>query len=99
MSWLERPDGLTAGMVRGLIERGWELGCHSLTHPDLTQLDAVRLEAEVDWARRSLRQWFGEPVEFYCYPSGPVLRRSGGGCPPRRLLRRAHDRARGCASG
>lgn len=64
------PGGLTSYEVRSMIAAGWELDAHSLTHPDLTTVDAVRLRTEVAGSRRALQRRFGVPVRFFCYPSG-----------------------------
>jgi peptidoglycan/xylan/chitin deacetylase (PgdA/CDA1 family) len=56
--------------VRKMIEAGWELGSHSMTHPDLTTLDAARLEREVAGSRRILSRRFDAPVDNFSYPSG-----------------------------
>ena len=63
--WGTRP-----GMIRKLIEAGWEIDAHTLTHPDLTTLSLDRLTQEVAGSRREIRKRFGVPVEFFCYPSG-----------------------------
>jgi peptidoglycan/xylan/chitin deacetylase (PgdA/CDA1 family) len=70
LSMLDSPIGLSSGMVRELIAAGWELGAHSRTHPDLTQLDEDRLESEVCGSRSDLAERFEVPVDFFCYPSG-----------------------------
>ncbi|CAB4920051.1 unannotated protein [freshwater metagenome] len=62
--------GLTVRQVRGMIDAGWELGAHSLTHPDLTTLDTAGLRREVAGSRALLRRRFGVPVESFCYPAG-----------------------------
>jgi peptidoglycan/xylan/chitin deacetylase (PgdA/CDA1 family) len=47
------PDGLTAGRIRRMLEAGWELDSHTVTHPDLSALDdrALRRELVVRLAR------------------------------------------------
>lgn len=65
-----RSDGVRAPMVRELVGAGWELGCHTITHPDLTELVGRDLDEEVTLARRLLRTMFGVGVNFFCYPSG-----------------------------
>lgn len=67
---LEPSWGLHPRLVRALIAAGWELDAHTLTHPDLTTLDAARLRREVAGSRAALRRDFGVPVDFFCYPSG-----------------------------
>ena len=64
-AWGIRPAG-----VRELIRAGWEIGAHTLTHPDLTALDAARLEEEVAGSRAAIQRQFKVPVNFFCYPSG-----------------------------
>jgi peptidoglycan/xylan/chitin deacetylase (PgdA/CDA1 family) len=62
--------GLPRHLIRGLVRDGWEVDAHTLTHPDLTKVDAPRLHAEVAGSRDELRREFGIPVEFFCYPAG-----------------------------
>jgi peptidoglycan/xylan/chitin deacetylase (PgdA/CDA1 family) len=41
------PGGLTRNEIRELLADGWEVDAHTLTHPDLTTVDAARLRREV----------------------------------------------------
>ncbi len=63
--WGIRPPG-----VRKLLAAGWELDAHTLTHPDLTAVDAARLREEVAGSRTAIRRRFHVPVNFFCYPAG-----------------------------
>jgi peptidoglycan/xylan/chitin deacetylase (PgdA/CDA1 family) len=63
--WGIRPPG-----VRKLLAAGWELDAHTLTHPDLTAVDAERLHDEVAGSRAAIRKRFHVPVNFFCYPAG-----------------------------
>lgn len=67
---LSAPGGLGPARVRALLEQGWELSSHSLTHPDLTRLSRARLDREVSGSRSVLRRLFHVPVRFFCYPYG-----------------------------
>jgi len=67
---LRVSGGLSEWRVRMLIAAGWELGSHSLTHPDLTALDNVTLAREIAGSRLMLRSRFGVEVDFFCYPAG-----------------------------
>jgi peptidoglycan/xylan/chitin deacetylase (PgdA/CDA1 family) len=67
---LHVAGGLSAREVRTLLAGGWELAAHTLTHPDLTTVDAGRLRREVAGSRAVLRREFGVPVAFFCYPGG-----------------------------
>jgi peptidoglycan/xylan/chitin deacetylase (PgdA/CDA1 family) len=62
--------GLGRAQVRRLIAAGWEVDAHSLTHPDLTRVGAVRLQREVAGSRAALRRAFDVPANFFAYPYG-----------------------------
>jgi peptidoglycan/xylan/chitin deacetylase (PgdA/CDA1 family) len=62
--------GLTRRQVRGLLDAGWELDTQGLSHADLGRLGAAARHAEIADARRILRQRYGVPVNWFCYPSG-----------------------------
>jgi peptidoglycan/xylan/chitin deacetylase (PgdA/CDA1 family) len=62
--------GLTDAQVRGLLAAGWELDTQGISHADLITLDAAGLRYQVDTARQTLRQRYGVPVNWFCYPSG-----------------------------
>jgi peptidoglycan/xylan/chitin deacetylase (PgdA/CDA1 family) len=63
--WGIRPPG-----IRKLIEAGWEIDGHTLTHPDLTAVSAAQLHDEVAGSREAIRRRFHVPVNFFCYPAG-----------------------------
>lgn len=67
---LGTEGGLSATRIKLMLRDGWELGAHSLTHPDLTTLDPVALRREVAGSRQLLQKKFGVPVNTFCYPSG-----------------------------
>ena len=64
------PGGIRRSQVRAMMRDGWEIDAHTLTHPDLTTVDATRLRHEVAGSRSWLRNAFGVPVNFFCYPAG-----------------------------
>ncbi len=58
--------------LEALAEAGWEVGSHTVSHPDLTQLSPDRLEAELGEARETIDHKLGlEPVAL-AYPYGRV---------------------------
>jgi peptidoglycan/xylan/chitin deacetylase (PgdA/CDA1 family) len=66
-----RPHGdLPVPLVHALVRAGWEIDDHTLTHPDLTTLDAAGLHCEIVVSRARLQALTGERVSFFCYPSG-----------------------------
>jgi peptidoglycan/xylan/chitin deacetylase (PgdA/CDA1 family) len=46
------------------------IGAHSHAHSLLTQMSAADATADVAKSRRLLRDWTGQPVEHFAYPSG-----------------------------
>jgi len=69
---LDDARGLGRGQVEQMIADGWELGAHTRTHPNLTTLDATRLQDEVAGSREALRRDFGVAVDAFAYPNGRV---------------------------
>ncbi|MFT4049148.1 MAG: polysaccharide deacetylase family protein [Solirubrobacterales bacterium] len=68
---VDNPDtGLTATMVKKLIASGWELGSHTISHPDLTTVSAAQLTVEVADSKKKISEKFGVPIDFFCYPAG-----------------------------
>jgi len=67
---LGTPGGLTESRIRTMVADGWEVDAHSLTHPDLTTLDAAALRREVAGSRAEIHQRFGVPADAFCYPAG-----------------------------
>jgi len=61
-----------------LAEHGFELGAHSMTHPDLRRCAATELEGEVSGARGLLERRFGRAVVTFSYPHGRYDRRVRG---------------------
>lgn len=61
---------LTDSMVQQLINDGWELDAHTISHLDLTTMSGSRLQREVAGSRHFLERRFHQPVNFFCYPAG-----------------------------
>jgi len=66
---------LTPDMVRGLLDDGWGLESHSVSHADLTRLHGAKLRRQLRESRRRLEQLFNVRVDFFCYPGGIYTRR------------------------
>ena len=84
-----RPQGRPGAQPRcaAMLRDGWEIDAHTLTHPDLTTVDAARLRREVAGSRRWLRRAFGVP--------GGLLRLSRRAATTRPSRRRSAPRATG----
>ena len=65
-----RPGFLTGVQVRQLAELGFEIGCHSMTHSYLTDLDDGQLRVEIVAAKDRLEQLTGRPVGQFSCPGG-----------------------------
>jgi peptidoglycan/xylan/chitin deacetylase (PgdA/CDA1 family) len=61
MSWDE---------VRDLKRRGFEIGAHTMTHPDLGQLSGQEARKEIVGSKVALEAQLGGPVDLFAYPFG-----------------------------
>lgn len=64
------PGDIAPSQVRKLIAAGWEIAAHTISHVDLTTVDAARLREETAGSRAVLQRRFHVPVDFFCYPAG-----------------------------
>lgn len=60
---------LSDAQIRHVLALGWEIGSHSVSHPDLTVLPAAELRYQVSASRDFLRRVFKAPVDSFSYPS------------------------------
>ncbi len=67
---LGQPGYLTESQLRELKAAGFEIGCHSMTHPYLAELDSAALDVEIIDAKTKLEQILGNAVEHYSCPNG-----------------------------
>jgi peptidoglycan/xylan/chitin deacetylase (PgdA/CDA1 family) len=56
--------------VQAMIDSGWELGSHTITHEELPSLSAKGMRKDIAGSRKLLRKEYHVPVNFFCYPSG-----------------------------
>lgn len=73
--WQQRAGDIVARLmdetqVRAWLAAGQEIGAHTCTHPRLTELAPDRAREEVTAGKKRLEDWFGVPVEHFCYPYG-----------------------------
>ena len=52
------------------LSQGFEIGAHTLTHPDLTIVDLDKAREEIAGSRRWLQDLTGQPINAFCYPRG-----------------------------
>ena len=68
--YLGKPGHLSHSQARQLGDSGFELGCHSLTHPYLTDLSPEKLDVEIAQAKNELEQLLGRRVDHFSCPGG-----------------------------
>ncbi len=71
--WLAREAGgemLDEDEIRSLARAGWEIGAHSLSHPDMASLSYAACRTEIDGSRTRLEGIIGAPVDTFAYPFG-----------------------------
>jgi peptidoglycan/xylan/chitin deacetylase (PgdA/CDA1 family) len=61
---MEEPE------LRELAAAGWELGAHTMTHPDLSTLDYDACRKEIEESRDALERIAGVDVQTFAYPFG-----------------------------
>ena len=64
------PGFLSVQQLHEMVDAGWEIGSHSMTHPDLTGIDAEELPAELLASRLMLEETLGIAIESFAYPYG-----------------------------
>ena len=62
-------EAMDASAIRELSRR-WEIGGHTRTHPNLTQLNQTELDEEIRGGKLDLEDIIGEPLTMFCYPGG-----------------------------
>lgn len=61
---------LTLKQVKKMIAAGWEIGSHTVTHPDLRNVSGAALREEVAGSKERLERDLGVQIENFCYPAG-----------------------------
>ncbi|MDZ4160024.1 MAG: polysaccharide deacetylase family protein, partial [Anaerolineaceae bacterium] len=68
---VDRNKFVNREQMRTMLDAGWEIGSHSLTHADLTQ-DIGVLRSEVWESGQILSEAFDTPVTSFAYPFGVI---------------------------
>ena len=70
-AWIEaRSRKLTWEQIKELKQVGWTIGCHTNTHPRLTELKAEDIHQEMQDVNRVFELHDLEPPEHHAYPLG-----------------------------
>jgi|SRR5580704_509205 peptidoglycan/xylan/chitin deacetylase (PgdA/CDA1 family) len=67
---LGKPGYLSPAQLKELSGQGFEIGCHSMTHTYLTDLDEGGLRHEISDAKSQLEQIIARPVDHFSCPGG-----------------------------
>ncbi len=70
VGFLGKRGYLTSLQLRELSDLGFEIGCHSMTHPYLPDLSRERLHKEIAAPKAMLEQITGKPVKHFSCPGG-----------------------------
>jgi peptidoglycan/xylan/chitin deacetylase (PgdA/CDA1 family) len=65
--WIDAPGYLTKAQLNTIQRDGNEIGGHTVTHSDLTQVPANEAKAQICNGRATLQNWGFKPVSF-AYP-------------------------------
>jgi peptidoglycan/xylan/chitin deacetylase (PgdA/CDA1 family) len=68
--FLGTPGYLKTDQVQELDAQGFEIGCHSMTHPYLSDLPEAELKREIMDAKLRLEQIVRHPIEHFSCPGG-----------------------------
>lgn len=68
--FMEQAGYLSWAQAAEMKQAGMEIGSHSATHPNLTELGYDALMAEVEGAATAIEQALGERPASFCYPLG-----------------------------
>lgn len=61
---------LTDDQIKQLVSDGFEIGSHSVSHPNLTSLSDIRLQQELMESRTALERLTGRRIVSISYPAG-----------------------------
>lgn len=61
---------LSSAQIEEMLAEGWDVGSHSMTHPDLIKISRTALRQELLGSRQQLEQALGVEVRSFAYPFG-----------------------------
>jgi peptidoglycan/xylan/chitin deacetylase (PgdA/CDA1 family) len=70
VTWGTPGRHMGAKELKDLAALGWEIGSHTMTHPDLTRIGAEALKAELADSKSLLEDILSRQVRFIAYPFG-----------------------------
>jgi peptidoglycan/xylan/chitin deacetylase (PgdA/CDA1 family) len=73
--FLDTPGYLSSQQLRELDSREFEIGCHSMTHPYLSDLSDSALKREIADAKMRIENVLSHPIEHFSCPGGRYNKR------------------------
>lgn len=61
---------LTTKQIKNLMLKGWDIGLHTATHPDLRDLSKSEIVAEITTAKSRLEKQLSTTINYFAYPKG-----------------------------
>lgn len=68
--FIGRPGYMTAAQITEADRAGFEIGSHTVDHPNLARSAPGNVNFELMASKQALEQLLGHPVLSFCYPSG-----------------------------
>lgn len=68
--FLGKPGYMAPSQLQELSRLGFEVGCHSMTHAYLSDLDDASLQREIVESKRVLEEIIARPIEHFSCPGG-----------------------------
>lgn len=65
-----KDDYMTLEDLKTLRDAGWEIGSHTLSHPDLAKASPEKAQREITESKARLEADLGITIDTICYPSG-----------------------------
>jgi peptidoglycan/xylan/chitin deacetylase (PgdA/CDA1 family) len=65
-----RSEWMNWDEVRSLFEQGFELGAHTITHPDLGRVSSAAAVQEIAGSKAQLEGQAGTCIQYFAYPFG-----------------------------
>src|SRR5262249_50158451 len=69
---LPRMPNLTWSDLREMVDRGFEIGSHTVTHANLGKVPFHQARTELIESKRTLEEHLGRKVRWFAYPYGGV---------------------------
>jgi len=56
--------------IKKLLKDGWEVGSHTLTHPNMNKLNDLEIEREISGSKKKIEKNLNIKIKYIAYPKG-----------------------------